>query len=82
MTSNYCPECLTNWAPYHCEDGACPNCETGTIRRQEPVSEDAGNLHREILRKRAARELSEHKHRQFEEFCARRDAESNERRAA
>ncbi len=77
MTSYFCPECLTNWAPYHCDAGVCPKCKTGTILRQEPVSEDAGNLHRDLLRKRAARERSEHLHREFEEYCAKRDAERN-----
>lgn len=75
--SYWCGECLTHWAPYHCDGGACPKCGRGTIRRQEPVDEDAGNLHREILLERQKAERSAHLHREFEAYYAKREAERN-----
>ncbi len=72
--SYWCGNCLTHWAPYHCDNGACPKCGGGTIPRQEPVDEDAGNLHREILLDRQKAERSAHAHREFDLYCAKRDA--------
>lgn len=64
--SFFCPGCLVSWAPYQTDGGTCVNCHTGTIFRQEPVSEDAGTLHRAAVARRDAQERSERLHQEFE----------------
>jgi len=44
--SYYCSECVVNWSPYQCDRGNCPTCGGGTVRRQEPASDDADTLYR------------------------------------
>jgi len=39
--SYYCSECVVNWWPYQAKGGCCPRCGGGTVRRQEPASDDA-----------------------------------------
>jgi len=39
--SYYCSECVVNWWPYQAKNGCCPQCGGGTVRRQEPASDDA-----------------------------------------
>lgn len=83
-----CTVCLRNWAPYMCEKGACPSCGSGTRRTNEPVDDDAVEVHKAALAERAARERSEHNHREFDAYMAKRDAarldaeEADKRRAA
>lgn len=74
MTTNYCPECVINWAPFMCAKGCCPECGGGTARSQEPISDDAQERHHKALQARIARERSEHNHRLFEEYYAAREA--------
>jgi hypothetical protein len=40
--SYYCSECVVNWWPDQTDHGQCPTCGGGTVRRQEPSSEDPG----------------------------------------
>ncbi len=70
----YCAECVVNWWPFMCTDGACPVCGRGTKRVQEPASPEAPALHKAALVERIARERSEHNHRLFDEYLANRDA--------
>lgn len=70
-----CSICDTNWAAFMCSGGACPECATGTTRSHDALSPDAELRFKATMRARAAREASEHKHKLFDEFCARRDAE-------
>jgi hypothetical protein len=65
----HCPECVTNWHPYQCTDGACPECATGTRRTSEPASEDADVRHRAALAARIGRERRE----RFEAYYAERE---------
>jgi hypothetical protein len=70
----YCSECVTNWWPYQCTDGACPECGCGTTRSREPASDDADLRHRTVLAARIKRERYE----RFEAYYAERE----QRRAA
>jgi hypothetical protein len=42
----YCSECVVNWWPYQAKAGCCPTCGGGTVRRNEPASEEAERMHR------------------------------------
>lgn len=66
MTGNsfYCSACVVNWNPYQCNDGACPLCGSGTVRRQEPASDDSDELYRNIMEDVKRR----HKQQMFEEY--------------
>lgn len=72
----YCAECVVNWHPYQCPEGRCPECGRGTRRQpREPASLDADARFAAAMKARADRERSEHSHRLFDAFCAKRDAE-------
>lgn len=72
MTSNYCSECVINWSPHHTRgEGTCPGCGSGTVRRQEPISDEAEAMYKEVI----AQEVKQHKYEMFEEFYAKREAE-------
>lgn len=47
----YCSECVVNWAPYQTTQGCCPECGGGTVRRHEPLSEDAVNRYHKARRR-------------------------------
>jgi len=40
--SYYCSECVVDWSPNQTDQGHCPTCGAGTVRRQEPGNADAG----------------------------------------
>jgi hypothetical protein len=40
--SYYCSECVVNWGPDQTDRGHCPTCGGGTVRSQDPASDDAG----------------------------------------
>lgn len=69
-----CAPCDVNWWPYMCPEGCCPQCGGGTTRVQQPVNEDALELHQAVLAERIQRERSEHNHKLFEEYYAAREA--------
>lgn len=73
MTGNsfFCSECVVNWAPNHCKDSACPLCGGGTVRRQEPVGDDANDLYREVVKQQQI----DHKKKMFEEYYQKHCAE-------
>lgn len=74
LVTYYCPECCVNWHPFHCSDGACPECGGGTRRRpREDASPDADDRHRAVLAARIKRERSEHSHKLFDDYCVARD---------
>ncbi len=64
----YCTECVMNWHPYQCIDGACPGCGGGTRRSYDPASDDADVRHRAALAERIKRERYE----RFEAYYAER----------
>lgn len=68
VTSLYCSECAVAWWPYQCSGGFCPECGRGTVRKQEPASDDADARHQIAMRVRIAREKSEHNHQLFEAY--------------
>jgi uncharacterized Zn finger protein (UPF0148 family) len=69
----YCPECVVNWWPYQAVDGCCPVCGRGTVRRQEPASDDADERFRAArTASRAALESAE-RHARFEAYYAERE---------
>lgn len=70
MVSNYCTECVVNWWPYMTPEGRCPQCGSGTVRRQEPASNEALGLHNGIVGEAARRDL----HARFEVYYAAREA--------
>lgn len=49
MVSNYCTACVINWAPYQTPEGRCPQCGSGTVRRQEEPSDEAIRMHRDAV---------------------------------
>jgi hypothetical protein len=65
----YCSECVMNWHPFHCIDGACPECGGGTKRSYEPASPDADARHQVALAARIKRE----RHERFEAYYAERE---------
>jgi hypothetical protein len=69
--SYYCSECDVNWWPYQTDHGHCPSCGGGTIRRQEPASDDAGRLYRIASDEAAKRVL----YARFEQYYAEREFE-------
>ncbi len=71
----YCSSCVVNWYPYQCADGCCPECGGGTVRKQEPADPDTDARFKVAMRVRVERERSEHNHKLFDDFCARRDAD-------
>jgi hypothetical protein len=75
--SYYCSECVVNWWPYQTDDGCCPTCGGGTIRRQEPASDDAETLFRAVRLEAEKRDL----HARFEIYYAERE-QDQERHAA
>ena len=73
--SYYCSECVVNWPPYQTDQGCCPKCGGGTVRRQEPASDDALSIFRSARAEASKREL----YARFEIYYAQRE---QERRAA
>ncbi len=71
----YCPQCVTNWHPFQCAEGCCPECGGGTKRSYDPASPDVDARHKAALVERIRRERSEHNHRLFEEYYAARERE-------
>lgn len=65
----YCSECVTNWHPFHCADGCCPECRTGTKRSYEPASPDADVRHRRAL----AAAMKRDRYAAFETYYAERE---------
>lgn len=65
----YCSECVTNWHPFHCADGCCPECGTGTKRSYDPASPDADARHRLAL----AAAIKRERYAQFEAYYAQRE---------
>ena len=65
----YCSACVMNWWPYHCADGACPECGGGTTRSREPASEDAEARHRAAL----AEAIKRDRYVRFEAYYAERE---------
>ena len=51
-----CSECVVNWWPYQAQGGCCPWCGGGTVRRQEPASDDADVLYQLACVQTARRE--------------------------
>lgn len=39
--SHYCSECVVDWSPDQIDQGHCPTCGGGTIRRQERAGDKA-----------------------------------------
>ena len=66
--SYYCSECVVNWWPFQANDGCCPRCGGGTVRRQEPASDDAAAL--ALAREEAERRA---RHAAFEAYYAERE---------
>jgi hypothetical protein len=71
--SHYCSECLVNWSPDQIDHGHCPKCGAGTVRRAEPVSDDAATLYRIARHEASSRDTYAY----FERYYA-----QQERRAA
>jgi hypothetical protein len=67
--SYYCSECVVNWWPYQAKDGCCPRCGGGTVRRQEPASDDADPLFAKAREEAARRD----RHAAFEAYYAKRE---------
>jgi hypothetical protein len=67
--SYYCSECVVNWWPYQAKAGCCPRCGGGTLRRQEPASDDADA--RFALARQEAERLE--RHAAFEAYYAERE---------
>ena len=67
--SYYCSECVVNWWPYQAKGGCCPRCGGGTMRRQEPASDDADAQFAHARREAERRE----RHAAFERFYAERE---------
>lgn len=65
----YCSECVVNWWPYQAKGGCCPTCGGGTVRRNEPASEEADRLHR---RPRTEAEIRD-RYARFEAYYAARE---------
>ncbi|MFP5364080.1 MAG: hypothetical protein ACLGI5_15285 [Thermoleophilia bacterium] len=67
--SHYCSECVVNWWPFQAKGGCCPSCGGGTVRRQEPASDEADELFA------VARRAAERRERQsaFDAYYARRE---------
>jgi hypothetical protein len=38
--SNYCSICVMDWSPHQTDDGRCPTCGGGTVRRLERAGEE------------------------------------------
>ncbi|MEA2243453.1 MAG: hypothetical protein QOD24_3009 [Solirubrobacteraceae bacterium] len=69
--SYYCSECNVNWWPYQTDHGHCPSCGGGTIRRQEPASDDADTLYRVASDEAAKRDV----YARFERYYTERELE-------
>lgn len=67
--SYYCSECVVNWWPYQAKGGCCPRCGGGTVRRQEPASDDA-DAQFALARQEAERR---ERHAAFEAYYAARE---------
>lgn len=65
----YCSECVMNWHPFHCTDGACPECGGGTKRSYDPASHDADARHRKAL----AAAIKRDSYARFEAYYAARE---------
>lgn len=70
--SYYCSECVVNWWPYQAKGGCCPRCGGGTVRRQEPASDDADA---QFALARAEAERRE-RHAAFEAYYAAREQDA------
>jgi hypothetical protein len=73
--SYYCSECVVNWWPYQTNQGCCPTCGGGTVRKREPASDDADPLYRSARAEVDKRDA----YARFELYYAERE---QERRAA
>ena len=65
----YCPDCVVNWHPFHCNQGACPECGGGTRRSHDPASPDAAARHQMAL----AAAIKRDRHAKFEAYYAERE---------
>jgi hypothetical protein len=65
----YCSECVMNWHPFQCTDGACPECGGGTKRSYDPASPDAEARHRAAVDAAAKRD----RYARFEAYYAARE---------
>lgn len=65
----YCSECVMNWHPFHCNDGACPECGGGTRRSNDAASPDAVARHQ--LARAAA--IKRDRYARFEVYYAQRE---------
>ncbi len=65
----YCSECVVNWWPYQTTNGCCPTCGGGTVRRNEPASDEADQLHRGAKAEAERRD----RHARFEAYYAERE---------
>ena len=70
----HCSECVVNWWPYQAKGGCCPTCGGGTVRRNEPASEEADRMHR---RARTERERQD-RYAAFEAYYAAREKDPRE----
>lgn len=73
--TNYCAACDVNWWPYMCKPtkGRCPECGSGTVRKQEAGSLDADARFKTAMARKAEREGSEKRHAEFERFYERHE---------
>lgn len=55
----YCTECALAWHPYQAAKGACPICGSGTVRRNQPASDEAGVLFELVKVERARKHRCE-----------------------
>jgi hypothetical protein len=69
--THYCGKCVVNWWPYMTKEGHCPECGGGTVRKNEPVSEDVDKRYQAVKAKREREEL----YREFEVYYAKRELE-------
>ncbi len=74
----YCSECVMNWHPFQCTDGACPECRGGTRRSYEPASPDADARHRMAV----AAAIKRDRHARFEAYYAEREQRAEMARAS
>ena len=73
--SDHCFTCDVSWWPHQTDHGHCPRCGAATVRRMEPVSDDADTLYRIARHEASSRDAYAH----FDLYYAEREPE---RRAA
>jgi hypothetical protein len=70
----WCSACDVNWNPYQCAEGCCPECGGGTKRApRELASPDADARFKRVMAARVQRDRSEHNHKLYEAYVAKRD---------